>query len=240
MLNLLISLAVGAVVTAGILLGTEFGWAAAIFPGLVALVATYIVLLRRTSKQLQAVFDSVQKDIQARRIEKAIATLRTSFGLARWQFLVGSQLHSYIGFLLYTQQDLDGALPHLEKSFSRNWVSRVMLAATHYKRKDLAGARKVLEATARDNKKEGLVWATYAWLLEKEGQHDEAIAVLGRGTAASPGDEKLKAALQSLQNDKKLKLGKLYQEQWFQFMLEAPPPQFAGPGFRGGKRALYR
>ena len=38
----------------------------------------------------------------------------------------------------------------------------------------------------------------------------------------------------------KLKLGKLYGEQWFQFHLEAMPPQFVNPGMmRGARRAIY-
>jgi hypothetical protein len=99
----------------------------------------------------------------------------------------------------------------------------------------------VLERAARTNKKEGLVWCVYAWVLEKEGRHQEAVKVLGRATAANPTDDKLKAALQALQNDKKLKLGKLYEEQWYQFHLEAIPPQLMGGGMvpRGSKRAFY-
>jgi hypothetical protein len=58
---------------------------------------------------------------------------------------------------------------------------------------------------------------------------------------ANSSDEKLKSSLQALQNGKKLKLGKLYGEQWFQFFLERPPPEFAGGGFRGGgRRVIYR
>jgi hypothetical protein len=90
------------------------------------------------------------------------------------------------------------------------------------------------------NKKEGVLWSLYAWILEKEDRHEQAISVLGRGVAANPSDDKLKTSLQALQNGKKLKLGKLYAEQWFQFMLERPPPEFAPSGFRGGRRAIYR
>jgi len=66
--------------------------------------------------------------------------------------------------------------------------------------------------------------------------------VLARGLKANPGDEKLKAAAQALQNDKRLKLGKLYGEQWFQFHLEQMPPQMVSPGAggRGGRRVIYQ
>jgi tetratricopeptide (TPR) repeat protein len=240
MWNLLISLAVGAAVALAIRFGTELGWAAAVFPGLVAAVAAYLVLARRTWKKLEKIFAGMQREVQARKLDKAIQTLETGFPLAPWQFLVASQLHSNIGILQYLQQDFDAALPHLEKSFSRNWIARGMLGVARYKKRDLPGAKGVFENAVKVNKKEGVLWSTYAWILERENQHEQALAVLGRAVQANPSDEKLKTSLQALQNGKKLKLGKLYEEQWFQFHLEQPPPQFVGPGFRGGRRALYR
>jgi tetratricopeptide (TPR) repeat protein len=182
----------------------------------------------------------MQREVQAQKIDKAIQTLQGGFVLAPWQFLVASQLHSNIGILHYLKQDLEAALPHLERSFSKNWVARGMLGASRYRKQDLAAATKVLEEAVRSNKKEGALWSLYAWILEKEGRHEAAIAVLGRAVAANPSDEKLKTSLQALQNGKKLKLGKLYAEQWFQFMLERPPPELAGAGYRGSRRALYR
>ncbi len=240
MWNLLISLALGAAAALGIRFGTDFGWVAAVFPGLLVAVVVYIVLARRVMKKLEALFESTQPDIQARRLDKAVQTLKGGFALAPWQFLIGAQLHSNIGILLYVKQDIDAALPHLRKSFSKMWIARAMLAAALYKKKDLAGARAAFEAAVRANKKEGVLWAAYAWVLEKEGQHAEALAVLGRGVAANEKDEKLKSVQVALQNGKKLKLGKVYEEQWFQLYLEPPPQQLIGPGFRGNRRALYR
>ena len=240
MYNLLISLAIGLAVTLAIRLGTTFGWAAAVLPGIIALLAAYFVLARRTWKQLEGVFEETQGELRAQRIDRAVQVLERGFVLAPWQFLVASQLHSQIGVLLYVKKDFDRALPHLEKSFSRHWVARAMLGASRWRRRDLAGMEKTFEEAVKTSKKEGLVWCVYAWLLEKEERHDDAVKVLGRGSAANPSDEKLKAALQALQNDKKLKLGKLYGEQWFQFHLEAMPPQFVNPSMmRGSRRAIY-
>jgi tetratricopeptide (TPR) repeat protein len=230
MYNLLISIA----------LGTELGLVAAIFPGVLALAIAYFVLARRTWKKLEKIFEGMQREVQAQKFDKAIQTLQGGFPLAPWQFLVASQLHSNIGILLYLRQDLDAALPHLEKSFSRNWIARGMLAVGRYRKRDLDGMKRIFEDAVKSNKKEGVLWSAYAWVLEKEDRHDDAIRVLSRAVAANASDEKLKTSLQALQNGKKLKLGKLYGEQWFQFMLERPPPEFAGAGFRGGRRAIYR
>jgi tetratricopeptide (TPR) repeat protein len=240
MYNLLIALAAGVAASVALALGTNLGLAAAIFPGVLATTIVYFVLMRRTWKKLEVVFDAMQKEVQAQKFDKAIQTLQGGFVLAPWQFLVASQLHSNIGILHYLKQDLDAALPHLDKSFSKNWVARGMLGAARYRKQDVEAATKVLEDAVGSNKKEGVLWSLYAWILEKEDRHEQAIAVLGRGVAANPSDEKLKNSLQSLQNGKKLKLGKLYAEQWFQFMLERPPPEFAGAGFRSGRRSIYR
>jgi tetratricopeptide (TPR) repeat protein len=240
MLNLLLSLAIGLAVAAAIRFGTDFGWVAAIAPGLVAATAAYLLLARRTWKRLETIFDAMQREVQAQKLDRAVQTLERGFALAPWQFLVAAQLHSNIGILHYIRRDFDAALPHLEKSFARNWIARGMLAVSRYRKRDLTGMREVFEGAVKASKKEGMIWSVYAWVLEKEGQHEDAISVLSRAVSANPADEKLKASLQALQNGKKLKLGKVYGEQWFQFHLEQPPPQFVGgPGFRGNRRAMY-
>jgi tetratricopeptide (TPR) repeat protein len=241
MINLALSLAAALVVALAIGLGTEFGWVAAAFPAILVGLVLYVVLVRRTQKQLQALFETMQKDLQARRLERAIQTLQQGFPLARWQFLVAAQLHSAIGQIHFLQKDFEKAAPHLEKAYARDPMAQGMRAAGKYKRRDVAGANAVFEQAVKANKKDGVLWSAYAWVLEEQGAHDRAIAVLGRAVAANPKDEKLKASLQALQNGKKLKLGKLYAEQWYQFHLEGIPPQFAGPGFHapGGRRAIY-
>jgi tetratricopeptide (TPR) repeat protein len=239
MYNLVISLAVGLAVTLAIRLGTTVGWAGSILPGFVAALAVFFVLARRTWKRLEGVFAETQRELQAQRIDRAVAVLERGFVLAPWQFLVASQLHSQIGVLLYVKKDFDRALPHLEKSFSRHWLARAMLGVSRWRRRDLAGMERVFEQAVKTNKKEGLVWCVYAWLLDREARHDDAVKVLGRGAAQNPSDEKLKSVLQTMQNGKKPKLGKVYGEQWFQFHLEAMPPQMNPGTMRGSRRAIY-
>ncbi|HSM94063.1 MAG TPA: hypothetical protein VLT47_14390 [Anaeromyxobacteraceae bacterium] len=240
MYNLVISLAAGLAVGLAVALTTQLGAVAAIIPGLVVAVAAYLVLVRRSWKQLEAIFDGVQKELQAQRVDKALQLLQSGFRLAPWQFLVASQLHSNIGILHFVKGNDEAALPHLEKSFTRNWIARAMLGVAKYRARDLAGMTRVLDEAVKVNKKEGLLWQVYAWILEKEGRHADAVSLLGRAVDANPADEKLKTSLQALQNDKKLKLGKLYAEQWFQFRLEAVPQNLMMPGYRPGRRAIFR
>jgi tetratricopeptide (TPR) repeat protein len=248
MYNLLLSLAVGALVAVAIAAGTSFGWAGAVFPGFIVAAALYFFVAFRIRKRLEAVNEVVQQALQARHVEKAIQALQAGFAFAPWQFLVAAQLHSSIGMLRYLTEDVDAALPDLQagqptswvaRLVNRDWLSRAILAAARYRKRDLDGAIALLESAVKVGDKEGLCWSVYAWILEKEGRHQEAIKVLGRGSAALPKDEKLKDSLQALQNGKKLKLWKLYGEQWYQFRLE-PPRMELDPAAARSRRQVFR
>jgi tetratricopeptide (TPR) repeat protein len=248
MYNLLISVAAGAAVALAISLGTSFGWVAAFFPGLIVTTAAYVYIAFRVRKRLELINAEVQKELMARHVEKAVAALQSGFHLGPWQFLAAAQLHASIGMLRYVTDDLDAAIPELEagqpagwlsKLLNRDWLSRGILAAARYRKKDLAGAWSLLDEAVKVAPKEGLAWSTYAWLLEKEGRHDDAIAMLGKGVTASPNDAKLKESLQALQNGKKLKLWKLYGEQWYQFRLE-PPRMDMDPAASRARRQVFR
>jgi tetratricopeptide (TPR) repeat protein len=248
MYNLLLSLAAGALVALAIAVGTSFGWVAAVFPGLIVATAVYVYVAYRIRKKMDAVNEVVQRELMARHVEKGIQALQAGFAYEKWQFLIGTQLHASIGMLRYMSDDLDAAVPELEagqptgwlsRLVYRDWTSRAMLACARYRKRKTADAFALMEEAVKVGQKDGLCWSIYAWMLEKEGQHDKAIAVLGRGVAASPKDEKLADSLQALQNGKRLRLGKLYDMQWFQFRLE-PPPMQMDPAASRSRRQLFR
>lgn len=248
MYNLLLSLAAGLVVALAIALGTSYGWVAAVFPGLIVTTAVYVYVAFRIRKKLDAVNEVVQKELMARRVEKAVQALQGGYVYAPWQFLVGAQLHANVGLLKYLVDDLEGAVPELEAGMPkgwlanlayRDWMTRAILAAARYRKRDVKGALALLEEAVKVGEKDGLSWSVYAWILEKEGQHEEAIKVLGRGATRLPKDEKLQDSLQALQNGKKLKLGKLYDQQWWQFRLEAPKMEL-DPSAGRARRQLFR
>ena len=115
MINLLLALLAG---VAGFLIFYLTGIAHAvgsIFPGLVAAIGAYILLARRTGKQLEAVMAVAQKEMMARKPERAVQALQDAFSLSRWQFGIRSSLHANIGVLLYVQKKFEEAEPHLRK-----------------------------------------------------------------------------------------------------------------------------
>lgn len=240
MLNLLLSLAAGILVALAVRFGTSLGWIASIIPGVLAAAIAYVALNLRGQKRLTATIEAAVAEAQARRFDRAIQIAKGALDLKHWMFGSEGAVAALIGQFHWWKGDHDAAVPYLEQASKAQWPARMMLAIARWKRRDVSGMEQIFEQTlkTRGARKQGLVWCAYAWFLEKENRHDDAVRVLGRGASLNPSDEKVKTALQSLQNGKRLKIGKLYME-WYNFGVEAPP-QMMPPGFRPGRRATYR
>ena len=246
MINLAISLALGiAIFTVVRLLG--FPTLAGVIPGALALVATYVVLGRRTFAQIQKLMGQVQTELQAMppnpkerkvRVEKVVKMLEAALPMGRWQFLVEAQIHGQIGMLKYLFEDYEGAQVSFKRANPRDYYVKAMQGALQFKKKDFAAMERSFEDAVKHGKKEGLMWATYAWCLLQNKEKDKALKVMARAVEQNPSDEKLKGALTALQNDKRLKMSP-WEPAWWQFHLEAPAtpqPQFIG----GGRKARFR
>ena len=240
MINLLLSIAAG---LAGFLVffvpGIAHAWGS-ILPGVAFAITAYVLLARRSGKQLEAVMAVAQKEMMARKPERAVEALQKAFTLARWQFGVNSSLHANIGVLLYVQKKFDEAEPHLRKSggtLLRLWQAQAMLAAILFRQKKYDEMAKVFDGALRGNKSETLLYAVYAWCEHSRGEKKRAIELLQKGVEENKSDEKLKTLLQRAQNDKRLKLDS-WGEQWWQFWLETPPQMMNPQGnvFAGRQR----
>ncbi len=247
MYNLLISLGVGIAVVLGVKLAGFSLWAGLI-PGTLAFLITFILLARRVAGKIQKLMETVQKDLQGQatsqkealqRVDRAVKTLEQGLVYEKWQIMVGPEIHAQIAMLKYMAKDLDGAKAHFAKSGPRNYMAKAMEGALHFQRKDFAAMQKAFEAAVKAGKKESLVWAAYAWCLVQTKEKDKALSVLARAVQTNPSDEKLKASLTQLQNDKRLKM-KPYEPMWWQFGLETPPtPTLGGGGGGGGRRVQF-
>jgi predicted Zn-dependent protease len=244
MYNILISLGVGIAIALGVKLAGFPLWAGLV-PGVLAFVATFILLARRVAQRIQALMESVQKEFQGQptsqkealgRVERAVKTLEQGLVYEKWQIMVGPELHAQIGMLKYMAKDHEGARAHLAKGSARNYMAKAMEGALHYQRKDYPAMEAAFEAAVKAGKKESLMWAAYAWCLLQIKEKDKALRVLARGVETNPSDEKLKSSLAQLQNDKRLKM-KPYEPTWWQFGLETPPLQPMGGG--GGRRVQF-
>lgn len=243
MLNLVYALAAGIVVTVAVKL-FGFSLIAGIIPGTIIFLGLYVVLARRTFLQVQGVMEQVKKEFEAMppnqkeqkvRADKAIKLLEGALPLGKQQFLVESELHAQIGMIHHLFKNTEAAMASFAKTTPRSYLARAMQAAIYFQRKDYSSMRSSFEEAVKHGKKDGMVWAAYAWCLQANKDTDGALKVLARSVQENPSDEKLKTALTALQNDKKLKM-KAWEPAWWQFGLESPPmqqPQFVGGGRRG-------
>jgi len=241
MLNLAFAIAAGLVAWSILPLLGVLSWFESAGLGVLVLVAVYVLAARRSGKQLEAVMMEVQKDLMGQRFDAALAKLDAAMAIGRWQFLVTSQLHSDMGYLLFVQKKFDEARPHLDKAFSRHFLAMAAKGVLLYKAGEFNKAFEQLEKTVLANKKQALVWGLYAWCYEQQGEDTKCLHILSRGTAENPADEKLKAQLELVQNGKKMRMDR-WAEQWWQFHLEKPSAQrvMAQPGQFGGGRFIPR
>lgn len=235
MYNVLISLAVGVLITVAVKLFGFSIWAGLV-PGVVAFLATFVLLARRVIAKIQALMGQAQKELtvqpanvreRQQRVEKAVKILEEGLAFEKWQFGIGGEIHANIAMIRYMVGDLDAAHAHFQKSSARNYLAKALQGALFFRKKDYAQMATAFEAATKHGKKEPIVWAAYAWCLSESKQKEKALLVLSRGVEANPSDEKLKSSLTALQNDKRLKM-QAYAPLWWQFGLEQPPTNFQG------------
>jgi tetratricopeptide (TPR) repeat protein len=242
MYNLLIALAVGALVTLLVRVAGFAIWAG-IVPGVISFLGTFILLARRVAQKVQLLSKAAEKELSVQsahprerqqRIEKAIKILEGGLVYDRWQFLIGPEIHAQIGMIRYVAKDLAEAEAHFQKANPRNFMAKALQASLYFQKKDYPAMEKSFEAAVKSGKKEPVVWAAYAWCLLQLKEKEKALKVIGRAVEANPSDDKLKAAQTTLQNDKKLRM-RAFEPLWWQFGLEQPPAQFSG-----GRRVQFQ
>lgn len=219
MYNLLISLGAAVVVFAAFLFVVALPWYLALLISITVFFACYLLLLRWVMKKLQVTMDAVTKDLQGQRIEKAIRALQSALTLAPWQFSIKGQIHSQIGMIYYMKRDFSQAFPHLQKSFSKNWMAMGMLAICYMKRQKKDLMVSTFEKALQWSPKESLLWQLYAYCIHENGDAGTAIKILERGLKKLPGDERMMGNLTLLRDGKKMKM-RSYGDLWLQFHLE--------------------
>lgn len=227
MYNIIASLIAGAVATVafGFLFGGgDFEFLYGIFPGLLIGMGIFFYMARRTIKQVEAIMQKAQPELEKRNVERAVDIMKEAYDLANWQIFLGAQIDGQIGSVLYADRKYDDAEPFLKRSFSRNWVPQAMLAVLYYKKKKFDKMEETFEAAVTHNKKQALLWNLYAYCQWKRNKRDEAIDLLNRAVEHVENDEKTRKNLKALQNNRKMKM-RGWNMQWYQFHLDKPPQQ---------------
>ena len=218
-----------------------------IIPGVIVFGVVWFLIGRRVMRDLQARMQLVQKMLTPKnpmkptkpRIDDAVKVLEDGYKWNKWSPFVEGQLAGQVGALYFLDKRFDDALPHLEKSSARNWVAKAMLGVIWFKRKRPEPMVEAFESALKHSGKESLLWNVYAWCLYKRQDRDGAIEVLNRAVEKLGEEERTMKNLQAVKNSKGMKM-RGWNEMWYQFHLETPPPVSPLPQRQFGKKALYR
>lgn len=221
MLNLVVSLLASTILY--VVLTIAFGlnvWYGSI-AAVIVFAVVYLLLIRFTMKKISDLMETAQRDLQARRIEKAIKTLESGFRYGRWQFFIKPQINAQIGTIYYMNRDFTKAFEFLQDGFVRHWMAMAMLGICYMKRNKPSKMIDTFDKATTANKKEPMLWNLYGFCLEKVGERDKAISVMERGVKRVGGHELLEENLQALKEGRKMKMQK-WGDMWYQFHLEKP------------------
>lgn len=241
MYNIIISVCAGVVFGLGLSFLPWMHWGFAAMFGVIAAMAVMIILSRLMLKRLEPVMLKAQKQAQARQFKLAIATLEELLLLGRWQIMLKGQILAQMGVIHYTDKNEEMAFQCLEKANPRLYDARLILASMHFRKKNLARMKEVMDLTISLCKKQVILYNAYAYMLEKSGEREAAIAALQSGLKRNPGNEATGDNLLRLQNNKKMNM-KPFGMTWYSLQLERPPvsmlqDQFSGkPGFRQARK----
>ena len=237
MLNVLSGLGVAIVVALMLVLLRINVWIT--FPlGLIAGVAMFIYLGRRIQGRLEAIFNRASEAMKKQQFDQAIEIMKEGYQFNKWQFLIKGSIDGQIGVVQYLRKKNDLAEPLLRSASLQHYIAKAMLGILLWKRGEKKQARQTFQLALKSGKKESLLYAVYAYVLNEMKDREKAVAVLNQGLKICKDDERLLVNRNNLQNNRPMKM-KVYGDQWFQFMLERPmirqePPPFA----RVSKRAL--
>jgi len=220
MLNMIISLAISALSTALMVKFVTDSLPVVAVVSIVCFFVPFILIVKVVMKKVEVVMMAAQRDVQANRADKAIANLQAGFKYGAWQFYVKEQIYSQIGSIQYLKRDFSDAIPNLEKGFVRNWVSMAMLAIAYMKKNKTTKMVQTFDKAISGSRKEPMLYALYAFCLDKIGERSKAIAVLEKGLKKTAADERLQENIELLQAGKKMKM-KDFGDLWYQFHLES-------------------
>ncbi len=218
MLNILISFACSALSSALMMRFVTPNMWITMAVSAVVFAAIFMLLTRITMKKVGALMEVAQRDMMANRSDKAVKELLDGLKYGAWQIYVKQQIHSQIGTIYYLKRDFKEAVPYLEKGFVRNWVSTSMLAISYMKKNKTSKMVETFGKAVAGNRKEPMVYAVYAFCMDRIGERNKALEVLKKGISKT-NDERLQENVNLLEAGKKMKM-KSFGDMWYQFHLE--------------------
>ncbi len=198
------------------------GWGLGLVLGVIAFVVTWVWFARRLRRQIEPRFLQAQRLAEGGRVEPALEILEGMLPFGKWMPLLTGQLHAQIGIFAHHLGDKDKALRHLKSASKRATESQLLLATIHYKNGRLDDTKRTLDRAIAYNRRSVLLYHSYAWILQQEGDLAGAMAVLNRHLQKEKNDATSQAALLRLQNGNKLNMAQ-FGMPWYALGFEKPP-----------------
>lgn len=193
--------------------------------------AAFVYLGRRIQQKLENILNHASESLKRQQFDQAIAIMKDGYKLGKWHFWVNGSIDGQIGILHYLRKKNDKAEPLLESASQHHYIAKSMLAIIFWKRGEKEKAKIIFQKALRYGRKESLLYAVYAYMLNEMREKNKAIEILNKGLQICKDDERLLVNLNNLQNNRPMKM-KVFGDHWYQFMLERPifrqdPPPFA-------------
>ncbi|MFA5625370.1 MAG: hypothetical protein WC966_10015 [Bradymonadales bacterium] len=234
MINLIISIVLAAASWALTTFIFSSIWAG-LLPFLIVLPAALIFLNKRTSKKFEAIATASQASmaqlpqtkserVRESILENTIDILRDGYKYKHWQFFLASQIDAQIGQIYYLQKKFKQAEPYLANAFVQVWNAVAMHACIMFREKNYERMKKDFERALKYNRKIPILWNLYAYCTLNATGRDDALAILNRAMNYIGTDKSTMDNIDFLKNNGKMRM-RVWNEQWYQFHLEAPPMQ---------------
>jgi tetratricopeptide (TPR) repeat protein len=204
------------------------------FAGILVFAGAFFAAARLSGKRVQPFLEAAQRHAQAGKVDQAIESYEGARKLSRWQLFLDRQINTQIGILHYAMGEEDKAAEFLAKGYPKIPQGPLVLGALLYRGGKTEEAKQALTQGIQFNKDSAMLPNLLAWIHEKEGQPDEAVAVLNGTSKVVRANAETSDNLDRLKNGKKMNM-KGFGQNWFMLKFEVPKGMAQGQvrkGFR--------
>ena len=139
MLNVAKALFIGSLVFSALFFTELLSLGESVVPGVLAAIALYYFLARRSFKAVEGIFQESMVYLQKQppKFELAITLMEKAYAHAKHQIGIRTTVDNQIGVTYFLKQDFNKALPYLQRSLGfGHWMGGAMLGVIHYKKKN--------------------------------------------------------------------------------------------------------
>lgn len=204
------------------------------FLAIIVFAATFFLLSRVIGKKIQPFLEAAQRHAQAGKVDQSIEAYEGARGYSGWQLFLDKQINTQIGILHYAMGDEEKSAEFLAKGYPKIPQGPLVLGALLYRAGKVEEAKKALEQGIQFNKDSAMLPNLLAWIHEKEGDRDAAVAVLNGTSKAVKANAETIDNLDRLKNDKRMNM-RGFGQNWFMLKFETPQGMAQGQvrkGFR--------